>query len=225
MNDVQLQQQVSPVVARAGNIIVQNAEQYGTAADFLKMVKEAQKKVKEYFEPMKTNAHQAWKEICNKENRMLDPLGKAESEVKTKMLTYQRIEEEKRQAEQRRLQAIADEKARKERERLEKEAAKLKTPELREQRLAEAETVIAPVIQVQTETPKVAGISTRKIWKSEVVSKIDFVKAAATDPNILALLEIDVAKLNKIAQATKGQIQYPGVRFYEETIMAGRSDF
>jgi hypothetical protein len=25
---------------------------------------DAQKKVKEYFEPMKTNAYQAWKEIC-----------------------------------------------------------------------------------------------------------------------------------------------------------------
>jgi len=223
MDELQLRQEVSPVVTKAYSIVVQNAQQYSGAAEFLKMVKDAQKKVKEYFEPMKTNAYQAWKEICAKENQMLEPLGKAEAEVKTKMLTFQREEEERRIAEQRRLQAIADEKARKERERLQKEAEKLKTPELKEKRMAEAESVIAPVIQVQPETPKIDGISTRSIWKAEVISKIDFVKAAINDQNLLALLEIDLAKLNKIAQATKGQISYPGIRFYEETIMASRS--
>jgi len=223
MDELQLRQEVSPVVSEAYSIVVQNAQQYSGAAEFLKMLKDAQKKVKEYFEPMKTNAYQAWKEICAKENQMLDPLGKAEAEVKTKMLTFQREEEERRIAEQRRLQAIADEKARKERERLQKEAEKLKTPELKEKRMAEAESVIAPVIQVQPETPKIDGISTRSIWKAEVISKIDFVKAAINDQNLLALLEIDLAKLNKIAQATKGQISYPGIRFYEETIMASRS--
>ncbi len=223
MDELQLRQEVSPVVTEAYSIVVQNAQQYSGAAEFLKMLKDAQKKVKEYFEPMKTNAYQAWKEICAKENQMLDPLGKAEAEVKTKMLTFQREEEERRIAEQRRLQAIADEKARKERERLQKEAEKLKTPELKEKRMAEAESVIAPVIQVQPETPKIDGISTRSIWKAEVISKIDFVKAAINDQNLLALLGIDLAKLNKIAQATKGQISYPGIRFYEETIMASRS--
>jgi len=223
MDELQLRQEVSPVVSEAYSIVVQNAQQYSGAAEFLKMLKDAQKKVKEYFEPMKTNAYQAWKEICAKENQMLDPLGKAEAEVKTKMLTFQREEEERRIAEQRRLQAIADEKARKERERLQKEAEKLKTPELKEKRMAEAESVIAPVIQVQPETPKIDGISTRSIWKAEVISKIDFVKAAINDQNLLALLGIDLAKLNKIAQATKGQISYPGIRFYEETIMASRS--
>ena len=225
MDELQLRQEVSPVLAKAVNIAVQNAEQYSYAADFLKMLKEAQRKVKDYFEPMKTNTYQAWKEVCAKENQMLEPLGKAESEIKTKMLNYQRIEEEKRQAEQRRLQAIADEQARKEKERLEREAAKLKTPELKEKRLAQADAVISPIIEIQPETPKVSGISTRKIWKAEVVSKIDFVKAAVNDQNILALLEIDVAKLNKIAQATKGQISYPGISFYEETIMSSRTNF
>jgi hypothetical protein len=168
-------------------------------------------------------AYSAWKEITNREKDMLDPLKAAEDTVKSKMLTYQRQEEEKRQTEQRRLQAEADAAAERERQRLLKEAEKLKTPELKEERMRQAEEVIAPVITVQTETPKVSGISTRKTWKAEVIDKKAFVEAALKDENLLAFLEIDMSKMNKLAAATKGQISYPGIKFFEEQSLASGS--
>jgi hypothetical protein len=224
MNELELKQEVSPVVSVAGEFIVTNPDNYTNASEFLKEIKGAQKKVVEFFDPMKKKAHEAWKSICDREGEFLNPLKTAESSLKTKMLAFQRHEEEKRLAEQRHLQAIADEKARKERERLIKEAEKLKTPELKEQRLAEAETFVAPAIEVQSEVPEVKGISFRKTWKAELVSKEEFVKAAAVNPMLMTFVEIDMAKLNRIAAATKGEVVYPGVRIFEESNIASGSN-
>lgn len=221
MNEIDLKKEVSPVIATAQELIVKTSGQYQYAGEFLKHVKDAQKKVTEYFEDPKLKAYQLWKTICKKESDMMEPLKDAEKSIKSKMVGYQIEEEHKRKAEMARLQAIAEEQARKERERLLKQAEKLKTPELKEQRMAEAEMVEAPVIEVQPQTPTISGISTRKVWKADVIDKSALIKAAAGgDMNIMALLTVDQSALNRIAQATKGQLSYPGVKFYEEVIIA-----
>jgi len=225
-----IKQQVNPVLVQERSIAVTSAEGYGLAAEFLKEVKAAQKKVIGFFGPrsdkdigIKAKAHEAWKSIVALEKSFLDPLKNAETSVKQKMLGYQRQENRKAAAEQARLQAEADARAEKERERLLKEAAKLKTPELQEQRLQEAEEVEAPVITVQTEVPKVDGISSRRAWKAEVVNKLAFLEAAINDQNLFGFVIIDEKALIRVAQATKGQVNYPGIEFYEaESMAAGR---
>ncbi len=221
-DELEIRQEVSPVIATANSLTVTNAEEYSYGTDFLKKIKEAQKKVTDYFSPMKTRAHETWKQICNQENEVLVPLKSAEDTTKRKLIDWKMEDDRKREAERRRLQAEADERARIERERLEKQAEKLKTPELKEQRLEQAQNTVAPVIEVQTAVPKVEGISMRKTWKAELTDKTAFVKAAANDPNLMALLSVDMSALNKIATATKGGVTYPGVRFYEELSMASR---
>ena len=225
-----IKQQVDPVLVQERSIAVTSAEGYGLAAEFLKEVKAAQKKVIGFFGPrsdkdigIKAKAHQAWKSIVALEKSLLDPLENAETSVKGKMLTFQREENRKAAAEQARLQAEADARAEKEREHLLKEAAKLKTPELQDQRLQEAEEVEAPVITVQSEVPKVDGISSRKTWKAKVIDKLVFVEAATKDQNLLGFIAIDESALNRVAAATKGEINYPGIKFYEHETMAAGS--
>jgi len=220
MNEIELRQELSPVITKADSIQIYNADDYEFAAGFLKEVKGAQKKVADFWAPLKKKAHEAWKGLTAKEAEMLQPLQNAENTVKNKILSFQREEEKKRLEEQRRLQAEAEQKARLERERLIKEAEKLKSPELKAQRMAEADLVEAPVVTVQKETPKVAGISTRKIWKAEVLDKREFILAALSDDNLLGFISIDLSALNRVAGATKGAIKYPGIRFYEEEILA-----
>lgn len=55
--------------------------------------------------------------------------------------------------------------------------------------------------------PTPTAISFRKTWEVEI-----------TDPNLVprAYLLIDTAALRKVCQATKGQIQVPGVRFFQK---------
>ena len=227
----QIKQEISPVVLDEQNITIDSSIKYSAGADFLKRIKFAQKRVVIFFsgengkDGMKPKAHAAWKQICAQEATVLAPLFAAEDSIKSKMLVFQREENHKAAAEEARLQANADAQAALEYRRKMKEAEKLKTPALKEQRLAEAEEVEAPIVRVQTETPKVAGISTRKTWKAEVVNKFDFLRAAAIEPanvNMLGFIIIDESALNKVAAATKGQVKYPGIRFYEhETMAAG----
>lgn len=131
---------VLPVVAQASSIAVNSPAAYADAATFLKSVKAAQKKVADFFGPMKAKAHAAWKEITGTETNTLAPLTEAEALVKRKMLAYSEEQERIRLAEQRRLQAIADEQARKEREKAEAAAREQRRRE-EDARRAEAEAL------------------------------------------------------------------------------------
>jgi hypothetical protein len=223
MNEQELELQViNPVIGHAEQLSIVTAGDYSGAADFLKEIKSASKKVDSYFADMKAKAYSAWKAITAREAELLDPLAKAEKVIKSKMLAWTQEQERIRLAEQARLQAEADEAARRERERMIKQAERLKTPELKEERLAAAEMVIAPVIQVQTETPKIDGLSMRANWTITVVDKQKFIQAAASDQNLAAFLLIDEPALKKLASATQGKLTYPGISFWQEKVMAVR---
>lgn len=216
----QIEQEVSPVVQEASGITVTDGITYASAAEFLKELKTAQSKVVTFFAKMKSKAHASWKEIVASENNVLNPLKAAEGSIKQKLLDYDTEEQRKADEEQRRLQKIADAKAEAERQRQIKAAKNLKTDSLRTERLTEADEVTAPIIHVQHETPKVAGISSRTDWKAKVINKQAFVKAAAADQNLLAFVTIDLTGLNKLAQATKGQLNHEGIEYYSVRVMA-----
>lgn len=121
---------------------------------------------------------------------------------------YDAEHEEIRVKEQRRLQAIEDERARKERERLEREAARLKTPELKAERMEQAAEIVAPVVVIAPVAQKVQGESAVKVWKARVVN-------AALVPR--EWLIVDEQQLGAFARATKGTKAISGVEFYAET--------
>jgi hypothetical protein len=198
--------EVAPVVFDAKNIVVCDSESYQNAGAFLSKLKAAQKKVSDFFAPMKKKAHEAHKAITEQESETLTPLKNAERIINETMIAYKRECERRAMEEQRKAQAIADEAARKERERLEKEAAKLKTPELREQRLEQAASIIPPVIAVASDVPKFDGLTTAKTWKAEVVD-VSVLPREWMVPNETAL--------NSFAKATKGAVPVAGVRFVQ----------
>jgi hypothetical protein len=164
-----------------------------------------------FFKDTKAERHAKWKAVVALEKAFTDRLDIVEDAARKALKVYDDAEEEKRLAEQRKLQAEADEKARKEKERLEREAAKLKTPELREERLAQAAAVVAPVVTVAPMAEKQKGESTRKIWKARVVD-------AAKVPR--QWLMVNEKALDAYAKATKGVSPVSGVEFYEESQLA-----
>ena len=106
---------------------------------------------------------------------------------------------------------------------------------------AELEAIVAepldvpPPVQVYVPPPKfvppppppklasVAGETTRTTWKAEVqdVQKLVAAVAAGTVPS--AVLEVDMAMLNKLVAVTKDKTNIPGVRAYEDvTFVKGR---
>jgi hypothetical protein len=218
-----LRAEVAPVVARASSIVVASPEQYAGAAAFLKSLKATQKLVGDFFAPMKTRAHAAWKAVTEQEAEALTPLKDAEAEVKRKMVAFATEQERIRAAAQARLQAEADEKARREREAAEKAAAKLKTQELREQRMADAAAIVAPVVTVASTTPEVKGQSFRKTWKARVVDPKAAVLAVMQWPDWTAYIELKEGELNRFAARTKGAVAVAGIEWYEESTLASGS--
>jgi len=219
----QIEKSVSPVISEANGITVNDGITYASAAEFLKELKAAQNKVTTFFAKMKKKAYDSWKQVVADENKVLDPLKAAEGDIKSKMIYYDAQERRKADEEQKKLQKIADAKADAERMRQIRAANKLKTKSLREERYEEANEITAPVIHVQHDTPKVSGISSRTSWKAKIVNKQDFVRAAMVDSNLLSFITIDQTALNRLAQATKGQLNYPGIEFYSKQGMGAGS--
>lgn len=155
--------------------------------------------------------HRAWTKLIAS---FTTPLEYAAKTVKAKIIVWQEAEAEKARQEQVRLQAEADERARKERERLEKQAEKLKTPELKEQRLEQAQAVVAPVIQVAA--PKIA-VKAQKRWTVTSVDKAVFLAAAATDKNLQGFIEINQQALAR-SKAANSQLEVPGIIFGQITV-------
>jgi hypothetical protein len=195
------------------HISVKTADERSQIYQTVKDTKTYRARVIDFFAPMKKKAAEAHKAIVAQEKAITDKLDDFEKAAKRAILDFDCEEERKRAAEQRRLQAEADERARKERERLEREAAKLKTPELKEARLEAAAAVVAPVIELAPTVEKQAGESTRKIWKARIV-----------DPKIIPRewLIPNEKGLNDFAKSNKGVMPVAGVEWYYETVMAMR---
>jgi len=186
-----------------------------------KRAKAYRKSVTEWFAASKAASHKAWKAIVAQEKSLTDVLDRVERAIKKEVVRYDDEQEALRRKELARLQAIADEDARKERERLEKQAAKLKTPELKEARLEEAAMVQAPVVNIAPAVEKTKGESTRKVWKVELTDMKALVNAAAGGNGVaLSLLLFNESAARKFSSATKGAIEIPGVTFRAESSMA-----
>ena len=120
----ELKQEVEPIVSWARSLEIANQEDFEAAGQQLMGIKGMAKRIADFFQPMKKAADEAKKKILDQERSMSAPLAEAEALAKSKILAYQRQEQERAEAERRRLQAIADEEARKAREKAEQEAAR-----------------------------------------------------------------------------------------------------
>jgi hypothetical protein len=159
-----------------------------------------------------TGLHQLHRKWVSLRSAFVDPLEASRKQIKDKVIKWTRAEEARVEAEQRRLQAEADERARREQAKLEKEAAKLKTPELREQRMAEAAAVVAPIVHI--EKPK-ATVSMAKRWKVKSVDHAAFFAALATRSDLRGYVEISTARMER-SKAANNMMEIPGVEFVKE---------
>ena len=120
----EIKKEISSLEEWTRTVAVRNPVERTTVYQAIQTVKAKKKTVIEFFADMKEKAHSAWKTVVSAEKTETDKLDAFEAAGKRAIMAYDRAEEEKRQAEQRRLQAIADEQARKEREKAQQEAAR-----------------------------------------------------------------------------------------------------
>jgi len=196
-------------------IVVSSQEDKERAIKIVQEIAKATKQVKDWFAPIKKKAHEAWKEICNREKEILDKLQERRDAIQKEIISFEEAETRRLEQERARLQAEAEARAKAEREALLKKAEQAKREETKMAYLAQAEAVITPVVSV-AEPPKVKGASFREVWYARVV-----------DVNLLPreYMKPDEQLLNSIARAKKGQIQIPGVEFYcEKTLVVNSTN-
>jgi len=207
-----LEGQVSLVERKAAELVISDEISFRVAGELTRQVKQVQKSVTEYWEPMRKSTYEAYKTVTDHKKEMLDPLERAEKTLKRKISEWSREQEHLRREEEERQRRLAMEEM--ERKLAEAEAAEAAgDSEAAEYAMAEAEVYegVADVAPASVSTPKVEGISMRKNWR---IINID----PTAVPNEFAgvvLRPVDEKAVLRLIKASKGQIRIPGVKYEE----------
>lgn len=209
-----LTRQVTDVQFLAESFVVTTEEEYAKAAEFGRLIKQKTTTVKEFFKPMKDQAHQAHKAICDRENAMLAPLKEAEKVLKQAMDDFLQEQERKRRAQEEALRRAAEA----ERDRLLAEAAeKEKAGDEDESEEAFSEAVLmdeATSFSVPAVAkPKISGVSTSRDWE---IQSIDESKVPVSIQGTV-IRPVDLAAIKRLIKASKGTVEIPGVVYREVT--------
>lgn len=210
--EVELSQAVSVVERQAQEISIRTDDDYKAAAEFGRLLKQKSSEVIEFFKPMKKAAHDAHKQICDREKAMLSPIANAEKLLKRSMGEYQLEQQRKQREAEERLRAAA----KAEEERLLAEAIKMEEmgeKEMSEEHFENAQYVAnaARNIAVPKETVKATGVSSTIDWEIE---SIDPSKVPVAWLNMV-LRPVDDKAVLRLIRAQKGSISIPGVKFKE----------
>jgi len=210
-----LGKEVSLVEKQADSVVIASDADFQDASEFTRSVKSLQKKVKDYWEPMRVSTKKAYDDVIAHKKEMLDPLDKAEKILKDKMATYT-IEMQRKQREQEeKMKRLAQEEA--DRKLAEAIAAQDSGDlEAAASAMAEAEVMDDMAfsgISVASQKPKADGISTSKSWKITAINEDD----VPIDINGAVIRPVDTSAIMALIKATKGKIKIPGVT-YEETV-------
>ena len=212
--------ELSPLVKAAQAFEVVDVETNTTALQRLRVLRDGEKRIADYFEPARKAADAAKKEILAARDGLIAPIAAARSIYDQKAGAYEQEERRKAEDEQRRLQA----QARKE----EEERALLAAIEAEESGdAAQAEAILAepvsvPVVSVAPQVAKVEGVSSRTAWSAEVHDVEALIKYVAAHPEWSSLLEPCMPNLNRLAVAQREALAIPGVRAVSRTVRSTR---
>lgn len=205
-----LSQSVSEIEKMASAIVINSEDDYKSAAEFGRMLKQRIAQVTEFFAPMKKAAHEAHKNICDREKAMLDPLKNSEATTKARMSNWFMDQEKIRRAEEERLRKQAEEEAARKLEEAIKleEQGKAKEAEAAVATAAVIDTV-AKNIAVVADKPKANGVSTTTDWEITGINN-DVVPCSFAGINIRP---VDTAAVKRLIKASNGTVDIPGIEY------------
>jgi len=210
----ELNQEIIPELAIAGEIVVKDAMTYQMAGETWKSLTALEKKIKAYWEDDVTTALKLHRSLVAKRDAMLIPVGEQKNSLRIGMKTFEDEQERIRRAEQARL----EEEARKAAE--EAALAQAVALEMNGHKAAAeaviAAPVVAPAVYVQKTTPTGFGNATRRTWGAEVTDLMALVKAVAAGIVPIQAIEANTVFLGQQVRALKSALQYPGVRAVEK---------
>ena len=208
--EAELSKAVTEIEFQAESIIIQTEEDYRNAGEFGRLLKKKSAEVTAFFAPMKKAAHDAHKQVCDREKEMLTPLVNAEKVIKKTMGTWAMEQERKRKEEEERLRKLAEEEANRLLAQAIEAEASGKTDEARSA-LANASVIENAGKSIVVEAPQVKadGVSMSTDWEIESID-------SSQVPTNIAGIEIrpvDEAAVKRLIRMSKGQIEIPGIKY------------
>lgn len=206
----EMMKDVASLKEQAGTLVISSDEDYAKAADFARTIKQQSAKVTEFFAPMKKAAHDAHKNICDREKEMLAPLVAMEKAIKNSMSEYVMEQERRRAEEEERLRRLAREEAEKrlgdaialdEAGKSEESAAALEEASM----VDEASRSLI----VEGQKPQADGTS---VSYSYELTSVDSSKVPVNFVGV-CLRPVDEKLVLRLIKETNGQVQIPGVTF------------
>lgn len=191
---------------------------YAAAGEFGKNLKDLEKKIVLYFEPLKKAAHEAHKAITKKEADELSPVKEAMDVVRKSMNTFLAEQERIRREEEARLRREEEARAQKERDRLMAQAVKAEekgNEEKAEKLLERAECVyaepvaVAPTVETTVKT-SAGTISAAKDKQVTVVDLKTFLAELVKRNMAPTMIEVKAGPLKAWAKAN-GFDCFPGL--------------
>ena len=211
---IDLESQALAIVAQGKALTITSPESYQGAWDFLKQLKSMQKAWEDHNAPVVAAAHAAWKAAVAARDKLLTPFGEAERFVKGLIYEYDKAQEAKRQADEKRLQDDATLAA--------AEQAQHAGDHQQAEALLNGQEAVPPVI-LRSTTPKVAGGSVRETWKARVVSFDQLIRAVSDGKAPTTLLMVNQSALDQYAKAVKQSFHVPGCQAYTEGVVSART--
>lgn len=224
---------------QAMTVKVFDAISYASAGQMLKILQAARERAFNFLDPIRAAVYAAYTLTQKKQREALDPIDDAIAFVKRGMATYSTEQERIRQ------QKLAEERriAEEESQRRQKEASQQLTLAEVDDALAMGDTAradelilhpieapaeyVAPAY-VAPATPQIEGVSMRSVWKvaEEEINLVTMLQAVKDGKFPVAqaanLLKPNVPALNQLAKSLRTAFAVPGVRAYEDTVIASR---
>lgn len=210
MDENQIKETALSLKSMAGMMVIEGDEDYTTAAEFLKQIKQSNNTVVEFFKDIKAAAYASWKAITAKETSYLDPLKDAETNVKRLMGTYTMGQERIRRAKEEELRKQQEEAFIKQSE----EAAKLES----EGKIEESQVAFQVAIQIEETKPFVEFTQSKVEGISYSIDYDVTITDNALVPVSLSGIElrpVDLGAVKRLVKAAKGKIEIPGIRIVE----------
>lgn len=210
-----LEDQVQMIKSTAEAIVISNEEELQNATDFMKNIKEKQKVVKDFYEPMIKATKESYDKTKAERDKLLKPLKEIETEIRELMNEYNNKVLQLKRAEEERIRKEKEEQERKMQE-LQKNIEEGNTENIQDKVEEIMNSTTLP--EKTVEIPKVQGMATRTTYKVEITD----IEKIPTTLNNVPLIELSkigkeyLLKEYKIQKALGKEFKVPGIEIKEE---------
>lgn len=210
-----LKQQVEIIKETAESIVISNEEELKNATAFVKRLKEQQKVVTDFYDPMIKATKESYDKVKSERDVLVKPLKETEQEIRGLMNDYNNKVLQLKKAEEERIKKEKEEQERQLRE-LQQDVQNGNTDNIQEKVNAIMNQTTIPEKTVKI--PKITGMGTRTTYKVEIT---DITKMPTTLNNV-PIVELSkvgkdyILQQYKVMKAVGQPFEIPGITVKEE---------